>query len=67
MDTREKIFTNQELHKLLTDALVRFAASMNACNAAYIEAINEINKNFNEQIATIREAVGNEADETILQ
>ena len=67
MDTREKIYTNQELHKLFTNALVRFAASMNACNAAYIEAINEINKNFNEQIATIREAVGDEVDATILQ
>lgn len=67
MDTKTKIFSNEEMHKAFTEALVRFAAEMNACNAAYIEAINEINKNFNEQIATIREAVGNEADATILQ
>ena len=61
------IYSNEELHKKLTDSLVKFANDMSRLNGAYIEALSEVNEALNERIEKIRKEIGYEGDSTVLQ
>lgn len=64
---REAVFSNEELHREFTNALVSFANKMSALNDAYFEAVSEVNDDFNKRIAKLRKEIGYEGDPDILQ